>query len=190
MTKAPKPKKLTKSFQTDVEDAFPRIYRGMCEFNFNDGAFSFPDVIEHVLAVTGPAFLDISTWVASKASVRQIEEFLEDTSIHNFRFLVDRGFVANRKELYQQIKLIHGDDAIRTTRNHAKFCLIYNEKWDFVIETSANLNKNARLENFRITEDRSYRLFFSSVFDPFFELPEAPNPSLIGRNHAKRSLDG
>jgi hypothetical protein len=170
MSKAPMPKKVRKTRACDVEDAFPHRYKGMCEFAFNDGSFSFVDVIDYLLESTGKAHVDISTWVASTASTKKIEDFLEDSTIHGFRFLVDKGFVANRKPLYDHIVNLYGD-VVRVTKNHAKFCLIYNNEWNFVIETSANLNKNARLENFRITEHLGYRQFFSGVFNSFFDCP-------------------
>lgn len=169
--KAPMVQKISKNHSIGVEDAFPKIYKGMCELNFNNGCFSFVDVIRHIIEKVGRSHVDISTWVASAASTKEIEGFLEDEVIHDFRFLVDKGFVANRRKLYDHILNFHGD-CVRVTLNHAKFCLIYNENFNFVIETSANLNRNKRLENFRITEHQQYREFFSGVFDGFFECQE------------------
>lgn len=167
---APMVQKISKGPGMGVDDAFRHIHKGMCELNFNDGKYSFVDVIDYVLETAGKSNIDISTWVASTASTQIIEDFLEDGVIHRFRFLVDKGFPANRKKLYNHILALYGD-CVRVTLNHAKFCLIYNDDWNFVIETSANLNKNKRLENFRITEHKQYREFFSGVFDRFFECP-------------------
>lgn len=171
MTKAPFPTKVRKTLLCEVENAFPRLYKGMCEFAFNDGSFSFVDVIEYVLQKTGRATLDISSWVASSQSTKRIEDMLEDNSINRMRFLVGDGFVVHRSKLYSHIVNTYGN-VIKVTKNHAKFCIVNNDQWDFVIETSANLNKNIRLESFRITEHKGYRKFFTDVFDRFFLVDE------------------
>lgn len=166
--RAPINKICRKTLNGYVEDAFPSIYNGMCEFSFSNGSFSFIDLIDYVLEVTGRAQIDISTWVASTASTKKIEEFFEDAKINQFRFLIDKMFIHKQEKLFNHIVKVYGVDKIRVTRNHAKFCLIYNDDWNIVIETSANLNKNMRLENFRLTDNSVYREFFSSVFDTYF----------------------
>ena len=60
-------------------------------------------------------------------------------------------------------------DCIRTTRIHAKFFVIRNEKWNIVVRTSANLNKNLRLENFEIDENKDFADFFQKFFDEAFK---------------------
>lgn len=60
-------------------------------------------------------------------------------------------------------------DCIRTTRIHAKFVVIRNEQWNIVIRTSANLNKNVRLENFEIDDDKDFADFFQKFFDEAFK---------------------
>ena len=167
--KAPKTDLIRKAGDCYADEAFPNLEKGMCEFALSNGSFSLIDLLDYILEFTGSANMDISTWVASYASVRHVEDFLEENRIHNFRFLVDRGFVNTRRPLYNKIIQIYGD-VVAVCSNHSKFTIIYNEKYNFVIETSANLNKNNRLENFRVTEDKDYCDFFRGVFDEFFEL--------------------
>lgn len=76
----------------------------------------------------------------------------------------------SRKPVYNYIIKNFGIDSIRTTRTHAKFCILHNDDYHVVIETSANLNKNTRLETFRITEDRQFCEFFINIFDHFFNI--------------------
>lgn len=174
--KAPKTDLIRKAGNCYADEAFPDLRNGMCEYAISNGSFSLIDLIDYILEYTGAANMDISTWVASYASVQHVEDFLEENTINNFRFVVDRGFLNTRKPLYDKIKKLYGD-VIAVTSNHAKFTIIYNDKYNFVIETSANLNKNNRLENFRVTEDKEYCDFFRSVFDDIFALHKAGNLS-------------
>ncbi len=174
--KAPKTDLIRKAGNCYADEAFPNLYHGMCEYAISNGSFSLIDLLDYILEFTGKAHMDISTWVASYASVRHVEDFLEENHIHNFRFVVDRGFLNTRKVLYNQIRQIHGD-VIAVTSNHAKFTIIYNDEYNFVIETSANLNKNNRLENFRITENKEYCDFFRNVFNQIFSLHKSGNLS-------------
>ena len=164
--------KIDLSFNNYVEEAFPKIEKNMCEFTFFNGAFSLIDVIDYVLEKTGTACVDISSWVASYASFNHIIDFLEDQKLNKMRFLMDSGFARTRKELYNHIQKWY-PDSIALTKTHAKFVLIYNNEYSFVIETSANLNKNNRLESFRITEDNKYCDFFKSTFDDIYDKSRA-----------------
>ncbi len=168
------------SFDSYVEEAFPHIEKDMCEFCFSNGSFSLIDVIDLVLIKSGVSKVDISSWVASYASFNHIIDFLEDQRLNKMRFLMDSGFMRTRKELYNHIQKWY-PDSIALTKTHAKFVLIYNDQYNFVIETSANLNKNNRLESFRVTEDKKYCDFFRQTFDDIYN-KSRENNGMIGIN--------
>jgi hypothetical protein len=151
-------------------EMFPNFKKGYSAFGMNNGSFSFGDIIEYVLSKTGPAHALISTWVASQAATTKVCQFLNDNRFLSVRFLVDRMFSESRKPVYDYIVENFGLDAIRTSRCHTKFCVLYNDDWSVVIETSANLNKNLRLEGFRITESEDFCGFFRDMFDDFFNV--------------------
>lgn len=151
-------------------ETFPNFKKGYSAFGMNNGSFSFGDVISHVLGEIGPAHALISTWVASQAATTKVCQFLNDGRFLSVRFLVDRMFSESRKPVYDYIVKNFGLNAIRTSRCHTKFCILYNDEYSVVIETSANLNKNVRLESFRITEDEAFCGFFRNMFDDFFNV--------------------
>ena len=155
------------AFDKYVEEAFPSLEKNMSEFVFSNGSFSLIDLIDYILKKTGKAKIDVSTWVASYASINHIIDFLEDQRINEFRFLMDSGFKNTRRELYDHIDKFF-PNSIALTRTHSKFTIIHNDEYNFVIETSANLNKNNRLENFRVTEDKTYCDFFRGVFNDIY----------------------
>lgn len=149
-------------------DIFPDFKKGYSAFGMNNGTFSFGDVIEYVLNHIGPADALISSWVASSKSVRKVLKYLNNKKFLSVKFLLDRMFANTRPEIYKHIIDNFGADCIRTSRLHMKFCALYNADWSVVIETSANLNKNIRLETFRITEDKKFLDFFKEFFDNIF----------------------
>jgi hypothetical protein len=108
--------------------------------------------------------------VASAAASEKVVEWLDNRRLISARFLLDRMFTETRRKVYDFIVRKFGVDSIRTSRVHTKFCVLHNEDWFVVIETSANLNKNVRLESFRVTEDEKYCLFFKQMFDNFFNV--------------------
>lgn len=54
---------------------------------------------------------------------------------------------------------------IATFRNHAKVIAGFGEHYDFVIESSANINTNPRVEQTTITIDTDVALFYKRFFD-------------------------
>jgi hypothetical protein len=163
--KTPKLNKMDLAFNKAVDEAFPKIYKNMSEYAFSNGSFSLIDVIDYVLETAGSSTVYLSSWVASQASINHMIDFFEDQAkINDFHFLLDPMFKSKQEQLYNLIKT-HYPGKITEMSNHAKFTVIFNENWNFVIETSANLNKNRRLENFRITEDLNYCYNFKLIFE-------------------------
>jgi hypothetical protein len=69
------------------------------------------------------------------------------------RWLVDLTFVRRCPQLAARIREAFGEESIRITKNHAKFAVIHNDRWQIVCRTSMNLNHNPRLEDFTVAHD-------------------------------------
>ncbi len=117
------------------------------------GQFSLIDALWAMLRRTGPADVSIATWTAAGADVTRASHFLRDGRIRRMRWLVDRSFETRRPAYCATLRGLFGDDAIRTTRSHAKFATIRNEEWDLAVRTSMNLNSNARMETIQVSDD-------------------------------------
>ena len=172
--KAPRIDLMRKMGNCYADEAFPNLEKNMCEMVLSNGSFSLIDLLDYIVEFTGKASMDISTWIASYASIKHVEEFLEENKINSFRFIFDSGILRTRKDFIHKVLKDHGD-IIAITSNHSKVTCIYNDKYNFVIETSANLNKNNRLENFKVIENKEYCDFYRSVFDEIFELKSQGN---------------
>jgi hypothetical protein len=130
-----------------------RIEPGCEIFGLTAGQFSFVDILEHVLNEIGPAHCIVSTWTASYANIEKAMRFCSDSRLISCRWLVDRSFKTRKPELCKHLVDVFGKDAIRTASSHAKFMLLWSEKWNIVIRTSMNLNENPRIEDFEISDD-------------------------------------
>jgi len=172
--------KMMMSSKIGVEEICGTIKKGMRRFGFTAGQFSMSDLIEHILLQTGPADLYISTWAASSAGLKKTFEFLNNGMLRNLKFMIDTGAKQYRDNQFAQL-LDRFGDCIRTTRIHAKFFVIRNQKWNIVVRTSANLNRNLRLENFEIDENKDFADFFQMFFD------EAFSQIAVNENHQLRS---
>lgn len=138
---------------------------GMELFGLTRGQFSLTDLLQAVLAKTGPAELSISTWTAASADVLTMQELLKSGRITGCRWLVDQTFVRRVPALAAQIRRQFGDDAIRVTKTHAKFSTIINTEWQVAIRSSMNLNQNPRLESFQLGHDPELCAFLTAALD-------------------------
>ena len=136
------------------------------------GQFSLLDLIEAALEVTGPADVTISTWSAGFYDVEAAVRFRDNGLLRSCRFLMDSS--AKRGQATPgDVADLFGPDAVRTSRSHAKFVLIWNEDWAVVITSSMNLNLNPRLEQFEMTDDVDrYDFFDAFVQSVWTDLPE------------------
>jgi hypothetical protein len=134
-------------------------------FGLTKGQFSLIDLIEAVLDRTGPAALSISTWTAANTDVSTALALVASGRITAARWLVDLTFVRRCPQLAARIREAFGIDAVRVTKNHAKFSIIENQTWQVVIRTSMNLNHNPRLEDFTVAHDPVLADFLRATLD-------------------------
>lgn len=134
-------------------------------FGLTKGQFSMIDLLDAVLTRTGPAAVAISTWTAANTDVSATLDMIASGRITRARWLVDLTFVRRCPQLAGRIREAFGADAIRVTRNHAKFAVLTNDRWRVVIRTSMNLNHNPRLEDFTVAHDPTLADFLLAALD-------------------------
>lgn len=152
--------------QQSAAEAVVELERdGMELFGLTRGQFSLADLLVAILDKTGPASLSISTWTAAAADIQRMMELLESGQISSCRWLVDQTFVRRVPALAAQIRKLFGDDALRVTKTHAKFCTVVNNGWQVAIRSSMNLNQNPRLESFQVGHDPELCTFLTRALD-------------------------
>ena len=152
----------------NAADAVGPITPGIEIYGLTKGQFSLVELIEHVLATTGPAHLTVSTWTAAGADLAHTRRLLDSGNVIDARWLVDYSFPSRQPAYCAQLRDRFGDDAIRATANHAKFVLIRNDAWNVVVRTSMNLNLNRRLESWEISDDPELADWLQAIVDDAF----------------------
>ena len=153
---------------TNARDALSDFGRGVETYCLTFGQFSLMDAVEAVLEKTGPADVAISTWTAGNADLSRSAEHLHDGNIRSLRFVADCSFGQRQPGYLAELVRLFGDDAIRTTRTHAKFVVVTNDDWSVAIRTSMNLNENPRLESIEVSDDPELAGFLLRVVDEIF----------------------
>lgn len=152
----------------NARDTIAGFGHGMDVVGLTHGQFSLLDLLQATLDITGPADVDIATWSAGLYDVDAAQRFRDDGRIRRIRFVMDSASQKRGQASTVQIADLFGDDAIRTTRSHAKFVIATNAVWNVVITSSMNLNLNQRVEQFEMTDDRERAAFFGDWVDELF----------------------
>jgi hypothetical protein len=129
------------------------------------GQFSLLDLVEAVLAETGPANVTVSTWTSGIRDIERAAWLLESGSIKSFALLTDRSFPGRQPAYCRALVARFGVGAIRSTRTHAKFALIRNDGWNICIRSSMNLNANPRFEQFDLDDSTVLCEYFGTHAD-------------------------
>lgn len=112
-------------------------------------------------------FCILSTWCMASEDVREIREWIERGLIGRVDFYVGEIFKASYYRQYEELQ-----DLCRTLggkvsifRNHSKVMVIFGERFDAVVESSANINTNPRVEQCVITVDSELAAWYKNFFD-------------------------
>lgn len=170
----PRRKKVVRKLATPfARDAIAGLADGLDIFGFTKGQFSFVDLIDAVLEITGPASVTVCTWTAAAADATFLGGWCRQGRIESFRLLVDYSFLTRRggAEAIDEIIRQFGPDAVRVTRTHAKWGLVEGAGARIAILTSMNPNKNPRFEYFHATWDAGVVGMLSDLAGEIWDSP-------------------
>lgn len=109
----------------------------------------------------------ISSWCIASEDIREVREWLERGYIGRCDFYVGEIFKASYYQQYEELqdlcKTLGGRVAI--CRNHSKVMVLIGERFDVVIESSANVNTNPRIEQGVITVDTELAHWYKDFYD-------------------------
>jgi hypothetical protein len=129
------------------------------------GQFSLLDVLDAIVATTGPVEVNISTWTAARLDIHVLSEWLKVGRVHGVRWLVDMTLHRRDPLITQQIRDLFGKNSMRVAMNHAKITLLTNDEWSVVVQSSMNLNMNPRFEQIQIAHDPELCQFYMDFFN-------------------------
>ena len=172
--------------------AFDGIGPDTAVHGLTDGTWSMIDAIRELLRHTGPADLVVSTWTAAGSNIIDAERMLRSQAIRSLRLVVDRSFLTRQPKYCETARRLFGDDAIRVWSSHAKFCLILGNDVKILYLTSANLNKNPRIESFSIFQSDTLCADYLTLVDDLYRM-QAPGEGFSeprsGRWHTEALMD-
>jgi hypothetical protein len=168
----PVTREIRECFCGRAHDAVGDIEPGCQIFGFTKGQFSLMDLLIELVGQIGRCKIDLSTWTAASADLEAAYRFQERGEIERIRFVVDRSFPTRQPEYCRTLTDNFGKDAIRVTRTHAKFAVLWNDEWDLAVRTSMNLNTNPRFEDFDVADDPELAGYLRRVVDEIFERQE------------------
>lgn len=135
--------------------------------------FSFGDVdaltyLRVIIKQQRVEYALLSTWCMAVTDVEEIEKWIEHGYLGHIDFYVCEIFQASYADIYlklrELVKKFGGRVAI--FRNHSKVIAGLGERFDFAIESSANVNTNPRSECAVVTVDTGLARFYKEeIFD-------------------------
>ena len=109
--------------------------------------WDYGDMIGAVTDRLGSKRITLATWTLGTVDMFKLKDKINDGSYDEVRFLLDRSFHTRHKKMCEEFRDLFGDDAIRIVNSHAKFVVFEGGSDTAVYSTSANCNRNKRIEN-------------------------------------------
>lgn len=147
-------------------------------FSFGDvDSFSF---FKMVLRQQRIEYAALSTWCMAGEDVQDLIDWHKRGMIGRVDFYLGEIFAGSYPEVYEMVTkkaLPLWNGRLVIFRNHSKVMAIKGERFDCLIESSANINTNPRSENTVVTVDRELVDYYVRLFGeikPFNKDPGAP----------------
>lgn len=109
----------------------------------------------------------LSTWCMAVTDIEEIASWVDAGYIDRIDFYVGEIFTSRYASEFVVLKDLcqRTGGRVALFRNHSKIMAGFGEKFDFVIESSANVNTNPRCEQATVTIDTGLARFYKDFFD-------------------------
>ena len=146
------------------------------DWHFKEGdcyhCFSFGDVdsltfFKHILRQQPVKYLALSTWCMAGEDVADLRKWYRKGMLGRVDFYVGEIFPGSYSHVYDAVIEFCEECGGRVAvfRNHSKVMAVIGERFDCLIESSANVNTNPRSENTVITVDRQLTRDYVRLFN-------------------------
>ncbi|MCM1235500.1 MAG: hypothetical protein NC489_35825 [Ruminococcus flavefaciens] len=153
-----------------LEAAMPWHFReGDCYHCFSFGDVDSFTFFKMVLRQQPIKYAAISTWCMAGEDVKDLRKWHERGLVGRVDFFLGEIFKSGYPDVYREVQEFLPECGGRLVifRNHSKVMAIEGERFDCLIESSANINTNPRSENTVVTVDREltgeYIQLFSEI---------------------------
>jgi hypothetical protein len=132
-----------------LKDKIPALVPGE-DIRFVNGArWSAHDLLFHVLTITGPADVYITTWAISETAARLLHQAKQDGLVRNLHGVFDRRLPIRKPKVAQFIQSMCTASILVDC--HAKMFVIKNESWSISCTMTCNYSNNRRIESGHIS---------------------------------------
>ena len=150
-----------------LEDVLPlEVAPGECYHVISGGDVDSFSYLMWILRMQKVKHLLCSTWRIAMCDIDEFHRQITLGRIGKLDFYVGEILPNNLPEEYHTLEEVCRDSGgrIAVFRNHSKVMAGYGEKFDFTIESSANINQNPRTEQTVITIDSGVAKFYFDFF--------------------------
>jgi len=109
----------------------------------------------------------ISTWVMALEDIAEVKSWIQRGYVGRVDFYIGEIFKVNYYKQYEELNALCKElgGRVAICRNHAKVMVLLGERFDVVVESSANVNHNPRIEQACITVDSDLAHWYKEFFD-------------------------
>lgn len=109
----------------------------------------------------------ISTWVMALEDIVEVKSWIQRGYVERVDFYIGEIFKVNYYKQYEELNALCKElgGRVAICRNHAKVMVLLGERFDAVVESSANVNHNPRIEQACITIDSDLAYWYKEFFD-------------------------
>ena len=111
----------------------------------------------------------VSTWQFAPTDIEEIGLWLDKGYIDRLDFYFGEIVPKTRPDAFKKLCEIGQKHNCKVVvlRNHSKIIAAFGELFDIVVESSANINTNPRIEQAVITRNSELAYFYKNIFDTF-----------------------
>ena len=156
--------------EREIEDALTWEFQEGCAYHvLSGGDVDSLSYLTHVLRQQALEYCLLSTWCMALQDIEELGRYLSLGRIKRLDAYVGEIFQGTYSNEHTQLTALMRKFGGRVAifRNHSKVFVGFGEKFDFVIESSANINTNPRTENTVITINamlaNEYKGFFDGI---------------------------
>lgn len=150
-----------------LEEALPwHFQEGDCYHCFSFGDVDSFTFFKMVLRQQPIIYAAISTWCMAGEDVTDLRKWHERGLVGRVDFFMGEIFKGSYPDVYAVTREFIDECGGRLVifRNHSKVMAIHGERFDCLIESSANINTNPRSENTVVTVDRELTAEYIRLF--------------------------
>lgn len=143
--------------EKSLEESIPwHFEEGDCFHCFSFGDVDSLTFFKMVLRQQHVHYLALSTWCMAGEDVKDLRQWHEQGLLDRVDFYFGEIFQGSYAEIYADALAFTRECGGRVVifRNHSKIMAIHGERFDCLIESSANVNTNPRSENTVVTVDK------------------------------------